>query len=83
LKKYWIDIPSFEQYTVDDVLQVAENLFDRLDDSVKTTSVYNNYILMYSNAIRIDNAYSVYNNMVKENIKPDVYTYLSLIIGCA
>ncbi|CAJ0747891.1 3716_t:CDS:2 [Entrophospora sp. SA101] len=35
------------------------------------------------NAIRIGNAYSAYNNMIQENIKPDVYTYLSLIIGCA
>nr|CAG8533998.1 10125_t:CDS:2 [Entrophospora candida] len=51
----------------------AENLFDRLDNSVKTTI----------NAMRIGNAYSVYNNMIQENIKPDVYTYLSLIIGCA
>ncbi|CAH1762024.1 8523_t:CDS:2 [Entrophospora sp. SA101] len=54
--KQRIDIPSFEQYTVDDV---------------------------YNNAIRIGNAYSAYNNMIQENIKPDVYTYLSLIIGCA
>ncbi|CAG8762619.1 1064_t:CDS:2, partial [Racocetra persica] len=61
LKNYWIEIPEESNYTVEEILEVAIKIFERIPSSNKTTRVYNAYINVFGSAKRTDLAYAVYN----------------------
>ncbi|CAG8635182.1 9453_t:CDS:2, partial [Racocetra fulgida] len=76
LKNYWIEIPEESNYTVEDVLEVAIKIFERIPSSNKTTRVYNAYISVFGSAKRTDLAYAVYNAIGMFGAKWMAYGYL-------
>ncbi|CAG8478963.1 19912_t:CDS:2 [Gigaspora rosea] len=87
LKNYWLEIPEEKfYYTVEEVMEVAVKIFERIPTGNKTTRVYNEYIKVFGSAKRTDLAYAIYNCMLTSNtvtVKPDINTYKTLIIACA
>ncbi|GBB91932.1 hypothetical protein RclHR1_01940009 [Rhizophagus clarus] len=83
MSKYWIDIPSNTHTTTDDVIKVANQIIEKLDQNCKTTYVYNSYILVCGIAKRTDLAFAAYNEMLKTFIRLDIGTYKSLIFAYA
>src|SRR6266498_2477222 len=82
MSKYWIDVPS-RTHTTDDVIRVANQIIERLDQKYKTTYVYNSYILVCGIAKRTDLAYAAYNEMLETFVRLNVSTYKLLIFACA
>ncbi|RGB38540.1 hypothetical protein C1646_692087 [Rhizophagus diaphanus] len=83
MSKYWIDVPSKTHTTTDDVIRVANQIIESLDQNCKTAYVYNSYILVCGIAKRTDLAFAAYNEMLKTFIILDIRTYKSLIFACA
>ncbi|CAG8720350.1 16831_t:CDS:2, partial [Gigaspora margarita] len=87
LKNYWLEIPEEKTYyTVEEVMEIAVKIFERIPSGNKTTRIYNEYINVFGSAKRTDLAYAIYNSMLTSNtvtVKPDINTYKTLIIACA
>ncbi|PKK79773.1 hypothetical protein RhiirC2_726332 [Rhizophagus irregularis] len=81
MSKYWIDVPSKTHTTTDDVIRVANQIIEGLDQNCKTVDVYNSYILVCGIAKRTDLAFAAYNEMLKTFIILDIRTYKSLIFA--
>ncbi|RIA98989.1 hypothetical protein C1645_748228 [Glomus cerebriforme] len=82
MSKYWIDVPS-KTHTTEDVMRVANQILERLDQNCKTTYIYNSYILLCGIAKRTDLAFAAYNEMLETFVRLDVSTYKLLIFACA
>jgi pentatricopeptide repeat protein len=82
MSKYWIDVPK-TQTTTDDVMRIANQIIEMLDQNHKTTFVYNSYILVCGIAKRTDLAFAAYNKMLRTSITLNIRTYKLLVFACA
>lgn len=67
LSKYWIDEPENSPYTAEEVLKVAQEIFESIHPKMRTVTIYNVYIKVCGNAKRLDLVFSIYDQMKQMN----------------
>lgn len=68
-------------YAANGHLNYAHHVFDR--SSTRTVYLWNALIRAYAQAQRFGNAFSLFNNMLTTDVRPDNFTYACIIRACS